>query len=369
MKLAIASNFMYSHVGGSEIVLQAISERLTQSYDYDVTCFGKNVRKKNVHNNVKYEGIPTRYEDFVSGINKGGFDHLFVYSDYFIFWSKMVVQPDAIKCSKSIALVGMNQMIGNPNLSKFFRRTHDGFTVITHSNNYLDHKECTRLKIPVKVIPNGVDLKEFDDCEIDFRKRFDIPDKPILLCVSNFFPGKGQDHLSNILQYVTSDFYLVLISTTVSIPMAKMLATQVRQQLAQGRIKHKFLQDIGRESTVAAFKAADIFVFPSLKEVAPLVLMESMAANTPWISMPVGNATDLAGGVVVQHPRYDVHRNIKYSDQAHKMFGDEIESLLNDRDRRMRLGSNGRVCIEENHNWYDICKQYHEIFSHGSTVS
>ena len=50
------------------------------------------------------------------------------------------------------------------------------------------------------------------------------------------------------------------------------------------------------ESTIAE---ADLFLFPSTIECAPLVILEAMAAGVPWISYDVGNVRELDGGLVV----------------------------------------------------------------------
>jgi glycosyltransferase involved in cell wall biosynthesis len=48
--------------------------------------------------------------------------------------------------------------------------------------------------------------------------------------------------------------------------------------------------------------AADLFVFASIVEYSPLVLFEAAAAGTPFLSVPVGNAEEIArwtgGGMI-----------------------------------------------------------------------
>ncbi len=48
--------------------------------------------------------------------------------------------------------------------------------------------------------------------------------------------------------------------------------------------------DLPREKVVDAFFEADLFVFASKVEYSPLVLFESAAAGTPFLTVPVGNA-------------------------------------------------------------------------------
>ena len=59
--------------------------------------------------------------------------------------------------------------------------------------------------------------------------------------------------------------------------------------------------DLPREKVVDAFFEADLFVFASRVEYSPLVLFESAAAGTPFLTVPVGNASEdrSAGPAVV----------------------------------------------------------------------
>jgi L-malate glycosyltransferase len=47
--------------------------------------------------------------------------------------------------------------------------------------------------------------------------------------------------------------------------------------------------------TVAAYQAADLFLFPSDIERSPVVLFEAMASRTPFLTTAVGNAEEIFG--------------------------------------------------------------------------
>ena len=51
--------------------------------------------------------------------------------------------------------------------------------------------------------------------------------------------------------------------------------------------------DLPREKVVDAFFEADLFVFASKVEYSPLVLFESAAAGTPFLTVPAGNAREI----------------------------------------------------------------------------
>ena len=54
------------------------------------------------------------------------------------------------------------------------------------------------------------------------------------------------------------------------------------------------ITDLGRAELVQAYLAADLFAFASRIEYSPLVLFEAAAAGTPFLSVPVGNAREIA---------------------------------------------------------------------------
>ena len=70
----------------------------------------------------------------------------------------------------------------------------------------------------------------------------------------------------------------------------------------QGSNKRVVVTDLPRADLVQAYMNADLFVFASYVEYSPLVLFESAAAGTPFLSVPVGNAAEIAswtgGGVI-----------------------------------------------------------------------
>jgi glycosyltransferase involved in cell wall biosynthesis len=165
MKLAICCNHSFPQCGGSEIVISKIAEFLIGQGNYNVSIFSTNVKKIFTHRGVRYEPLARNFPTFAKQINNGNFDRMFVYSDYFIYWSHMVMNPKVFSCKISIALVGMNQMLLKRHILAAFRKNSEKFQTITHSDDYQDFKECQRIQVPVHVVPNGVDLDEFDHAE------------------------------------------------------------------------------------------------------------------------------------------------------------------------------------------------------------
>jgi glycosyltransferase involved in cell wall biosynthesis len=92
--------------------------------------------------------------------------------------------------------------------------------------------------------------------------------------------------------------------------------------------------------------AADLFLFTSRVECAPLVILEAMAAATPWVSYDVGNVSELSGGIVAANRR------------GLLAAADEILA-----GRLPQLGAEGRSAWQARHRWEDIVPQYESAFS------
>jgi len=108
------------------------------------------------------------------------------------------------------------------------------------------------------------------------------------------------------------------------------------------------LRGIPRSDLVAAYRAADLFLLTSQFEVAPLVLIEAMAASCPFISYAVGNALELEGGLVVRGP---------------KMMAETVNTLLRDDRDRQQLGARGKAFQRRFLEWDAIIDRYEQLYT------
>ncbi len=364
VRLGIYSNFSWPHVGGTEEVLKNIAERMVNDYGFDVTVSSYSVDKYQIYKNVKYEKCP-KGRDLIDNINY--FDIIFIYSDSFWGFPNILKNIRFIDPKIFLAPVGMYDLLGNPERFKIFKENIDKFQIITHSNTYQDYKACVENDFPVTFIPNGVNIEEFDNNNIDFRKKYNLENKKILLCVSNFFYGKGQQYLPDIglelIKRCFKNFVFVLISSSIKYPYEKLFMDRCKKKFKSTKVPNLFLRNIPREDVVAAFKHSDAFVFPSRKEVAPIVILESMAASLPWAAMSVGSIPDIMdGGDFVGYYEVDEKGYKVFTPEVVQTFAGIVHNMAGSIIRE-EVGKEGRKIVEENHDWNKICKQYYEIFS------
>ncbi len=361
LKLGILCNFSWPHVGGSEFVIKNISERLVKdSYNYDVNVYSFSCKVEFQDKGVNYF-FCKKGNEFISQIAQN--DHVFVYSDSLWGFDTLLHNIKLISCKVSLCLVGAYHLQSHPESFRLLKDSIDRFNLITHSRVTPDYNWCINNGLPVKVISNGIFLQEFKDNSIKFREKYKIKEKYIILNVSSFFFGKGQDILPKICRKLSDnldDFIIVQISNSVNYRYDKVFLNRTKQQSTGLPIR--FLRDLPREDVVAAFRESDVFLFPSLKEVAPLVLLESRASKLPWVSMNIGNAGEVPGGVVINNPDID-HKGYKVvDDKIVNRFSHNIVEILENDKYREKLITEGQKDIELL-DWKNIVPLYHEVFS------
>ena len=170
-------------------------------------------------------------------------------------------------------------------------------TIITPSQWLADQVKQSFLKdYPVKVINNGIDLSIFKPTESDFRKKYNIENKCILLGVAfGWGRRKGLDVFIDLAKRLDEKFQIVLVGTDDNtdklLPdnIISIHRTQNQQELAE------------------IYTAADVFVNPTREENYPTVNMEALACGKPIITFNTGGSPEILDetcGIVV--PKNDI---------------------------------------------------------------
>jgi len=196
------------------------------------------------------------------------------------------------------------------------------------------------------VIPNGADGAEFDAAPRGFRDRYGIHSRYLLLHVGNHYLVKGHDDLIRIARALRDlDVTLVIIGEPGSGWRGCWAACE---EAARGDERLRLLRGLPRAEVVAAFREADVFLLASRFEAAPLVLVEAMAAGIPFVSYDVGNARELAGGIVVGWRR---------------AMAEAVRDLLGDPARRHELGERGREMQRHDLEWERLIDRYEAFYT------
>ena len=367
MKLLICCNHSFPHVGGAETVIQSIAEGLVSKWNWEVYVTSFTIPNPIRRNGVILLPCSQDYNQFLTTISSIRPDHVFIYGDVFKHLPEIIRSPKSIDLPISIALVGMNKIWWDDFLFDSFCKNKDSFNIIVHSKEYFDYQVCESQGFDVSVIPNGISLNDFSDTGINFRNKYNFDDEELLLlCVANFFPEKGYEILSSVIESISNNaqrkFRMCVIASSVNHPASISLEEKFRSDISD--LSCTVLKNIRREDVIAAFKSSDLFVFPSFKEVAPIVLLESMASSLPFVSFDVGNTEEYGheAGIVVKRESLSPDDIYPTLNDINKFSGVIID-LMNDDIRRNKIGEKGRSIAEHRYDWNTILPLYHDIFN------
>jgi glycosyltransferase involved in cell wall biosynthesis len=137
----------------------------------------------------------------------------------------------------------------------------------------------------------------------------------------------------------------------------------IRKANSQFPLKRVLLVDLPRPELIQAYKNADLFVFASNIEYSPLVLFESVAAGTPFLSVNVGNAEEIAewtgGGIIYKAP---IDKQGLTRANPHKL-ATEMRKAMDSPEQLAELGRKGHDRWQENYTWAKIVLCYEKILA------
>ena len=145
---------------------------------------------------------------------------------------------------------------------------------------------------PVSVIYNGIDLDIFKPTPSDFRKKYGLEGKYILLGVSfGWNKTKGIDVFVELSKRLPENYKIVIVGTNDTVD-----ATLPKEIISIHRTNNQ-------KELAEIYSAADLFVNPTRQEAFGLVNIEALACGTPVITFNTGGSPeciDKTCGIVVE---------------------------------------------------------------------
>jgi L-malate glycosyltransferase len=388
MRILHAVELYAPSVGGAQEVVRQVSERLVaRGHEVTVATRALPERTTTSHNGVTIAqfdvrgnavhgitGEADRYVDFVRG---GGFDIVMSYAAQ--QWATDLLLPIAGELDAATVLAPCGfSALHDPAYTGFFAALPNQMAawdrLVFHSSTYQDVRFAREHGLTnIDVIPNAADEREFgiDPREAAarrarFRAEHGIPDdEPLLLTVGGHTGGKGHGLVLEALALLgRRRATLALVGNTPlgngCRPMCERGARAV-SALSGGR-RRALLLDPPRDGVIDAYFAADLFVFGSRVECSPLVLFESAAAGLPFLSVPAGNAAEIAAwtgaGTGIPARRKDgLVRGGPWR------LARAIAELLDDPARRAAMGAAGRASWERQYTWERVAARYEALYA------
>ncbi|HLW18231.1 MAG TPA: glycosyltransferase family 4 protein, partial [Actinomycetota bacterium] len=232
--------------------------------------------------------------------------------------------------------------------------TYEARRVITCSE-YMRDQVHEIFQLPSQkqdVIPNGVDVHEFDrpsDVE-EFRARIASGREKIIFYAGRLEYEKGVqtvlEALPLLLQHEEVQFYIAGVGTHAD----ELKAHAERAGLAD---RVHFLGFIEEPELRMYYAAADLAVVPSLYEPFGMVALETFASGTPCIAADIGGLRELV-----------VHEatGLRFTPGDPDSLAGMIRRLLTDKRLDRRLTLDARRMLDEQFSWRTIARRTVDVY-------
>ncbi|MDZ8118386.1 glycosyltransferase family 4 protein [Pontiella agarivorans] len=189
---------------------------------------------------------------------------------------------------------------GKPEWGKAFgalfgsrRVLEDADAIICVGRNEADEARKRFPDKPVHYLPNGVDVRRFSEADGEaFRKKYGFrPREKIVLCVSRIDYQKNQLGLVRAFSAFAEnhpDHRLVLIGPVTVEAYRDTLEKEIQTLGLSGRVT--VIEGLSPLDPLlpSAYKAAEMFVLPSVHEPFGIVVLEAWAAGLPVVANRIG---------------------------------------------------------------------------------
>jgi L-malate glycosyltransferase len=316
MKILHTVEFYSPSVGGAQEVVKQISERLAKrGHDVTVATTYLSERVDSEINGVRIKefeisgnavsGFSGDVENYKRFLIDSKFDIVMNYAAQQWATDLMLPMLKNISAKKVLVPCGFSGLYLEKyrdyyEKMKTWARQYDACVYL--SNNYRDIDFARTFGINNSVlIPNGAGQDEFAEMpSLDIRSILKIPkDHFLILHVGSHTGLKGHKEAIEIFKKVNiRHTSLLIIGNDFRKGCGAMCgrAETFHRWNPLSKIMDKRIimgRSLSREETIAAYRAADLFLFPSNIECSPLVLFECMASETPFLTTDVGNAAEI----------------------------------------------------------------------------
>jgi glycosyltransferase involved in cell wall biosynthesis len=142
-----------------------------------------------------------------------------------------------------------------------------------------------QVDIPVTVIPNGFSP----------APRTSPPKRNLVLVVARLFPRKGVQHFLEAVKEMEGDWEFVIAGDGPYMDELQRQAMRIKSPV-------KFIGFVDKATLYDLYQQAKIFVFPSIRDNFPMVLLEAMEAGCAVITTDAEGCAEVVGnaGVTVE---------------------------------------------------------------------
>ena len=243
------------------------------------------------------------------------------------------------------------------NSRKYVHTIHFANRVIANSNDTAERlRKFAAVPNPI-VIPNGVDIREFDIDRSLARNRMDVglglePDWLRIINVGNICPRKNQVDVISVAQEVVSHFpktYFIMVGATEQDYLSELKSKVEQFDIQKNVLICDYTPDMGYYLC-----GSDLMLHTAVREPQGRVLLEAMAARLPVVAYNVGGVGEavLDGQTGFLQPFGDLDGMAR-----------AVCRLITDPSERVHMGESGYRRVKENYSAENTAQSVREIIN------
>ena len=264
-------------------------------------------------------------------------------------------------------------------IRRWFKNIFTSADYIQAISNYLaDWAKKMGAVCPIEVVPNGVNIKKFsiDDFRLtidDFKRKLGIgEDEKVVITVSRLVKKNGVEDLIEAISQLSPPRrdpvhykYNKVAGqiTNYKLPVKLLICgdgeerqkLEVRSKKLGIENKVKFMGFIAPAELPKYYAIADVFCRPSLSEGLGNVFLEAMAAGVPVIATPVGGIPDF-----LKNGETGLFCHVRNPES----IAEKIKWILDEKNKEevARVVANAREMVGRKYDWEIIAEKMEKIF-------
>jgi glycosyltransferase involved in cell wall biosynthesis len=374
-RVLIFSLAYYPHVGGAEVAIKEITDRIEDIEWHLITNrFSRHDKKEEVVGNVhvyrvgggrtylsKIFFVPLAALKAISLYRKDQFHACWAMMSYMLF-PILFLRFFGLRIPYVLTLQegdSENHVFGRPHILLFSPLLNYGFRharVVQTISHFLAGWARERgFTGPLEVIPNGVDVEHFSKAHDRFavRKALNIHEDEIILVTSSRLVHKNAiDDVLRALPMLPAVHFLVLGNGKEE-SILKKLAHELK---VEERVK--FVDYVSHAHLPAYLQAATIFVRPSRTEGMGNSFVEAMAAGLPVVATQEGGIKDFLFDSLRDEGK--IPTGFAVDKDSPKQIAEAVERILRYPDETKKVVENARSMVFEKYDWRGIAAAMRE---------
>ncbi len=210
------------------------------------------------------------------------------------------------------------------------------------------------VKVPIQVLPTGIDVENFQRPIIDFsiKEVHSIPpENKVILYAGRIAKEKNVDFLLEAFKAIHTHYEKVTLVMVGNGPeMQEISHTAKRLGITKNVVLTGYVQ---RDKLVSYYRQADVFAFASVTETQGLVVLEALAAGLPVVAVAKEGIKDVLKKDVGCILLDEVERGA---------FVSALERILKGPEYAAKLSQDGVEYVEQNWSMKTMAQKLDEIY-------